>query len=405
MFMKNVEYIQIDSNKSEIQVFDDEQGTKLCYYRIDKRSKMIEFYPNDSNYFIDVIYLDGFDKLPNEFSEKGYMLGQVQYYLNTMFKDKKVNKFIISFDNKRGYRKVSNGYNITIPYDEFSKYKKEMVSINSESKSKKRKATQCFLNSVFPTKFKITDDTISSKKRKFISGLDINIIPTLTKDELQLLEKFVFQLLEGKYVDISKKMKLITTYKDNVQLLAVDEAIKKFESTLAKDASESEWGKIIKQYLFLIESKYVRVIPELNLQLASWRKVDFGYVDNQGYLDIFEIKKPSTNILSKQQDRGNYYWHTEMVKAITQAEKYLYAAERKAPLLKEDIKREKGIDVEIIRPQAFLIAGTSEQFVNDEMKNDFKLLRDSVKNIEIILYDELLDRFKNLKTRAYNSTE
>ena len=35
------------------------------------------------------------------------------------------------------------------------------------------------------------------------------------------------------------------------------------------------------------------------------------------------------------------------------------------------------------------------------MKNDFRILRDSLKNVEIILYDELLERFKNLKNRTF----
>ena len=39
--------------------------------------------------------------------------------------------------------------------------------------------------------------------------------------------------------------------------------------------------------------------------------------------------------------------------------------------------------------------------VNDNMKNDFRILRDSLKNVEIILYDELLERFKNLKNRTF----
>ena len=51
--------------------------------------------------------------------------------------------------------------------------------------------------------------------------------------------------------------------------------------------------------------------------------------------------------------------------------------------------------------KAYLVIGSSSQLVNDNMKNDFRILRDSLKNVEIILYDELLERFKNLKNRAF----
>ena len=58
------------------------------------------------------------------------------------------------------------------------------------------------------------------------------------------------------------------------------------------------------------------------------------------------------------------------------------------------------MDVLIVKPKAFLIIGSSTQLLNDDMRNDFRILRDSLKNIEIILYDELLERFKNLKKRT-----
>ena len=196
-------------------------------------------------------------------------------------------------------------------------------------------------------------------------------------------------------------MSLISHYKESVDTLVVDEAIKRFNENMKKYASESDWGKYIQQYLFLLETKYVKVIPELNLATCTWRKVDFAYIDYQGYIDLFEIKKPSTQLLCKNTDRGNYYWHADAVKAIIQAEKYLFACERKASILSEDIKRENNENVEVVKPKAYLIIGSSRQLVNDNMKNDFRILRDSLKNIEIILYDELLERFKNLKKRTF----
>lgn len=112
---------------------------------------------------------------------------------------------------------------------------------------------------------------------------------------------------------------------------------------------------------------------------------------------MFEIKKPTTPPLYKNTDRGNYYWHTETVKAITQAEKYLFESERKEPVLSEDIKRENNEDVEVIKPKVFLVIGSSEQLDKNNMKEDFRILRESLKNVNIILYDELYERFKYLK--------
>jgi hypothetical protein len=149
----------------------------------------------------------------------------------------------------------------------------------------------------------------------------------------------------------------------------------------------------------------VAAIPELNLSLASPRKVDFGLVDSNGYLDIFEIKRSSTQLLSLSKDRGNYYWHTDTTKAIVQAEKYLFNANRKATSLKEDIRRERDINVSIIIPKSYLIIGSSAQLKNKAMREDFRILRNSLKNVEIILYDELLSRLKYQLKKIYYKPE
>ena len=83
---------------------------------------------------------------------------------------------------------------------------------------------------------------------------------------------------------------MISKYKTDVDTLIVDEAIKKFEENRKKDVTENIWGQYIQQYLFLLETKYIKVIPELNLKTCTWRKVDFAYIDYQGYIDLFEIK-------------------------------------------------------------------------------------------------------------------
>jgi hypothetical protein len=170
---------------------------------------------------------------------------------------------------------------------------------------------------------------------------------------------------------------------------------------LSSAISESKWADYLRRNLFLIDARYIDTIPQLNVQLGGVRKMDFGLVDSQGYLDVFEIKLPTTPLLAKNSDCGNHYWSTDAIKALTQAEKYLYNAERKGSDLAEGIKREKGLRVDIIRPRALLLIGHSTQLQTDNMKEDFRVLRQSLKNVEIILYDELLDRLKLQKDKIY----
>lgn len=396
-----VERKKINSHIEEIYVINEEDESERKCYRIDKTKKEVICYPRKGDFFLDEIYLDGFDDIPKEFSDKGYIASGVQYSLDVALKDMGVNKITISKDNKKDFRKTKQGYNVTIPYIDFAKYKQEMIRINTERTVGRKRATQFFLASLFPKHFVVEEESLEQKKKRLLSSLDINIISKLSQNELMQVEDFVLNILDNRYVDVNKRFGLITRYKENLDSLVIDEAIKQYEKNICKGVDENEWGKYIQQYLYLLETKYVNVIPELNVSLASWRKADFAYVDYQGYIDIFEIKKPTTELLSKNTDRGNYYWHTETVKAITQAEKYLAAVERKGANLVEDVRREKGIDIKVIKPRAFLIIGSSEQIKDENRNQDFKILRSSLKNVEIILYDELLERFKNLKSRVF----
>jgi hypothetical protein len=126
---------------------------------------------------------------------------------------------------------------------------------------------------------------------------------------------------------------------------------------------------------------------------------DFLLIDAYNYLDIYEIKKPTTNLLKKDESRGNYYWDVEIAKAISQVENYIAQVDRNAAGFCEAIRKRKGIDVRVMKPRAFIIAGHREQLTNETMEDNFRLLNNAFKNVEIILYDELLDNVKNFLRR------
>ena len=234
-----------------------------------------------------------------------------------------------------------------------------------------------------------------------IRNLDESIIEHLKPGDVEKFLDFIEKLLTVKYSSAASRRKLFSAAKVKVDEVALKETIQAFEAKLENDESEHKWGEFLQKHLFLIDSKYVSVIGQLNVVLGGERTVDFGLVDSQGYLDLFEIKKPTTKLLATNPDRGNYYWSSDAVKAITQAEKYLYNAERKAPSLAEDIAREKNISVSVIRPRAVLIIGYSNQLDTLDKETDFRVLRMSLKNVEVVTYNELLQRLKNQMSKIY----
>lgn len=398
--MLDTEQIQKTKNIIEIFSFDVENPEKkIKTYKINLSKKEIIFYPRDI--FITEIKITGFDKLPKEFPEKGYIKGGLAYYLHKKFQDQKVLSIEIAKDKKSEFIKQGKVNRLVLNYQEFSLICKGVSSIIYEGKVEKSNYIDDSFYSIFPKKFQLRGESWRNSARKVITNLDTRIIPHIKNQESEVLISFFESFIEKRYKSDDAKRKLFRFAKIKIDDIAISQIIGEFKELLQKNASEAKWGVHLKRNLFLIDSKYIKVIPEINVMLAGARKVDFGLVDSQGYMDIFEIKKPSTALLAKSQDRGNYYWSTDAIKALVQAEKYLHNAERKASSLTEDIKREKDISVEIIRPRAFVLLGQRSQLDNKNKKEDFQVLRKSLKNIEIILYDELLERIENQKSKIY----
>lgn len=385
---------------------DDKKKRKLVY-TIDKENKIVQFFPK-GEFPTPLVQLEGFNGLTSEFSPVGYIRSGLEYYLNKKLEGFKIDTFVISREEKDSFRKLpkKESYRVILSYKSFSKLKTSLTTISSEATTERSSFVDEFFHDVYPQRYKkVAKVTAKGRARRVARNLDTSIITELSAQDVERFVEFFAELISKRYTSAKSRLKLLRATKIKVDRVALQDIISRFEESLKKDSAESTWGDFLQENLFLVESQYVAVIPELNVMLASQRKADFGLVDTHGYLDIFEIKKPSTKLLAAKQDRGNYYWHSETTKAIVQAEKYLHNAERKAAVLTEDIKRERKIDVKVIKPKAVVIVGSSSQLKNTAMREDFRVLRGSLKNVEIVLYDELLTRLENQLTKIYTNPE
>ena len=396
-----VDYQQKSKNIKEIYTFDPEYPKERhLAYRIDTKKEVVEFFPKE-NFDFKKITLEGFKYLPEIMNEKGYFRAGLDYYLDKKLKQNNVKSFIISKHKNNKINRSGKNYKLTVNYDIFNKFRKDVNVLKSEGKAERSQFIDDFFAQHFPKKYQSTGMSAGRRAKKIINNLDDSIIGNLSANDVNKLISFVESILKSKYKSIDHKHKLFGGTKIKVDHIAVSEVLGEFDDLLIKNPHETKWGEFLKKNLYLLDSKYVSIIPELNVVLSTQRKVDFGLVDSQGFLDIFEIKKPNTKLLATKPDRGNFFWSTDSVKAITQAEKYLYNAESKKHILAGDIKRENDISVNVIKPRAFLVMGMSTQLNTDKKIEDFRVLRRSLKNVEIILYDELFDRFKNQQNKIY----
>ena len=101
--------------------------------------------------------------------------------------------------------------------------------------------------------------------------------------------------------------------------------------------------------------------------------------------------------------RNNYVPVREFSGVIQQVEKYILCLtstekSRNQVVAKLSAMLPSGIELDIVSPQAMIIAGRNHHF-NSQQKRDFELIRRQYKHIaDIMTYDDLVARFENVIT-------
>jgi hypothetical protein len=400
------EIVSRTTNIAEHWVTEDEDATtRRLVFVVNKSNYNIKFYPKAGDFIVDEITIEGYRKIPDDFSTNGYVKHGILQYLNRALSNYNIESVKIDRDGISSFRKVRgvDAYNIVFKYDDFKTIRDQFNIIRARATKSKKDTIEGLLHRLFPSKFEESTGSVTQQYRNVIQNLNADIIEHLSPADLTKLEGFIVELLDKKYTSNSHKFMQLARTKINIDTVAIDRILKEFKGNITNKVSENDWGKWLQKNLFLLDSKYVKILPEINVMLgATNRNADFGMIDTKGYLDIFEIKKADTPLMSAETDRGNHYWHSSTVKAITQAEKYLYNAERKATNLAADLTREAKVKVEIVRPRAVLVTGHSDLLDTEAKKEDFRVLRKSLKNVEVVLYDELLEGLENQKNKYYD---
>lgn len=183
-----------------------------------------------------------------------------------------------------------------------------------------------------------------------------------------------------------------TTQVESLEELA-NELKKELDSTTSR--SEKWWQDYIKGKILLIQQGYIKAIEKMNTSLGNTKYPDFALVTHDSYLDILEIKRPDTSTIKHDVGRDNYYWDTEMTKAIIQLENYLENISKHADAVRSHIRDKYSIDLKVVRPRGIILAGDTRDFKNQKQKDDFRILTNGIKHITIVTYDELHTRLEN----------
>lgn len=171
------------------------------------------------------------------------------------------------------------------------------------------------------------------------------------------------------------------------------------------DYSENNWQNEILKFIKILFPKYVISVREakINKKIAGKDKyIDIMLGDFNGHVDIIEIKKPfGIDLLNKQLYRENYIPTKALTGAIMQAEKYIYYLTKGGGLeVEKDINNQfssnkpQNYSFKVINPKTLIIMGRTKDYSTKQLE-DLEIIRRKYKNvIDIISYDDLIQRLR-----------
>lgn len=205
--------------------------------------------------------------------------------------------------------------------------------------------------------------------------------------------------------------------KQTFDKIFIEDLISKFQNLLSRTTNtkslEDAWQEFFRDHILYFNFGYVERFEKERIQGDKALNIpDFIMLNTYGYLDVFEIKTHLTQLLSYDTGRNNFYWTAEARKAISQAENYIDSLIKEEDTVIKNIRDEYDIHhVDAVRPVVYIIASSRNVIAGSETNrkykgkkrkklwNDFRRSNNSLKNINFVLYDELLDVFMNTLKR------
>lgn len=226
-----------------------------------------------------------------------------------------------------------------------------------------------------------------------MASMEESIIDKFSKDEFRKVEEFYEAIIK----ETGDKGNFLQRNFLKVSESNLESILEEFKKNLDKKPKEQTWQTFFEKNIFIFDSRYINFISKHCIKTGRSSEPNFLVYDIYGYIDIYEIKKSDVPLLQFDPSHDNYYWTTDVSKALSQLEKYIFTCTQNRLVIEQTLKDEKGLELKVIRPKGVLVIGSRKNLADKKMENDFEILRSSLKNIEIVLYDEMYNRLKNLK--------
>jgi hypothetical protein len=351
----------------------------------------------------------GFLKAPRTGYGFSKELAPILYEVQKQFP--KVDHVVVTSIKKSEFK---NGKVITFSLSDLQTARPQIGSLLERQKNEVQSVAQNVLAKLFSTHFK-------SQKKEIKKG-ELNLFLSQNKIKATALSQADIESLAQILSDLPashsfvKTRKILAT-KESIDKVYFEDIIEKFEKLLSASVDskrlEDKWQQFFSANILYFNFGYVERFEKTKIQGDKKLNIpDFILQNTYSYLDIFEMKTHLTQLLSFDTGRKNFYWTGEASKAISQAENYVDSVTKEEDRIIKNIRDEYDIhNIDAVRPNVYIIASSRNAIAGKstvtkyqgaakrKLWNDFRRLNSSLKNIHFMLFDELLEVFKNTLKR------
>lgn len=344
------------------------------------------------------IYYTKFPTQPKFLKKKGNGFAGLKHLLQILGKKFKKFKLVITADPTGGITKNKKTHKIVLPA-------KAVKRIPSDKMNRTRDVLMRIGNEIlhenFPSHFP------PPKNVHFRPGAVAELLSgDFDARSLNAGDRAALTSLMG--AEKAATVDIETAYKNsrNVQLIYLDRLIAEFEKEIPEGHNENWWQSYFAERILFFQDSYIRLIQKLNINIGMTKYPDFIVISSDGYLDLVELKTPDADLLKEDKSRSNWFWSTEVAKSISQVENYIDKITKHSDAIRNAIRDDEGFDFQIVKPRGIVIVGRSLDLATNRTKADnFRLLNNGLKNVEIVPYDELAQRLRNTRASLEKMTE
>jgi hypothetical protein len=190
--------------------------------------------------------------------------------------------------------------------------------------------------------------------------------------------------------------------RNDIETVTLEDLINRVKVMLEKDLAEGHWQRMLEENPFILNMAFGTPIIKIQGQAyvggrriwGSGEKIaDFLFKNSlTNNATIIEIKRPKTDLLVTRPYRGQVFSPSaELVASVNQVLDQIYQFQKNIAQIKD---ASRVTDLETYSVTGVLIIGRS---VNDkDQQKSFELYRGNSKSIQIVTFDELLNKLETL---------